>query len=214
MHRAFISYHHRNDQWAKDFLTDYAERHQLFHNWSVDIGEIDPNLDDQTIRQKIRDEYLRDSTVTILLVGLETKERKHIDWEIYSSMVDGQKNKKSGIIVVNLPSTGCSSFHAVHDGEKALLYPNVSNWITISERAEFERRYEYVPPRIIDSLLKPGSRISVVNWDLLVSDPEFLRFLVNSAAAFRARCEYDLSRPMKRINAPRRSSRPARPMSA
>ena len=52
----------------------------------------------------IRDNYLRNSTVTILLVGTETARRKHIDWEIYSSRYDGTVNKKSGILVINLPS--------------------------------------------------------------------------------------------------------------
>ena len=35
---------------------------------SVDTGEIPDNLEDEQIRELIRDEYLRDSTVTIVLV--------------------------------------------------------------------------------------------------------------------------------------------------
>jgi hypothetical protein len=30
--------------------------------------------------------------------------RKHIDWEIFSSMIDGKINKRSGILVINLPT--------------------------------------------------------------------------------------------------------------
>ena len=47
---------------------------------SVQIGDIDSNLPTERIRQKIRDEYLRDSTVTIVLIGSETWKRKHIDY--------------------------------------------------------------------------------------------------------------------------------------
>lgn len=36
---------------------------------SVDLGDINPYLNTETIRQKIRDEYLRDSTATVVLVG-------------------------------------------------------------------------------------------------------------------------------------------------
>ena len=36
--------------------------------------------------------------------GPETKRPKHIDWEIYSSMVDGEVNKKSGRVVINPPT--------------------------------------------------------------------------------------------------------------
>ena len=48
---------------------------------SVDTGNInDTGLKMATVRQKIRDEYIRDSTVTIVLIGLRTWQRKHIDW--------------------------------------------------------------------------------------------------------------------------------------
>ena len=105
MHRVFISYHHENDQYYKNYLVNIGSQYKIFLNYSVDTGDISDYLSDEAIREKIRDEYLRDSTVTIVLVGLETKGRKHVDWEIYSSMIDGKVNKKSGILVANLPST-------------------------------------------------------------------------------------------------------------
>ena len=88
-HKVFISYHHENDEQYKEALLDANERFDLFVDWSVDTGGIDDSFDDQTIRTIIRDDYLQDSTVTIVLVGTETKYRKHVDWEIYSSMYDG-----------------------------------------------------------------------------------------------------------------------------
>ena len=53
---------------------------------SVQIGDLDSKLKDETVRQKIRDEYLRDSTVTVVLIGTETWKRKHVDWEIGASI--------------------------------------------------------------------------------------------------------------------------------
>lgn len=98
-HKVFISYHHLNDQAYKESLLEWNKNnnYDIFIDASVDTGDIDDNLSDASIREKIRDEYLSDSTVTILLVGTETKNRKHVDWEIYSSMYDGQVNKKSGV---------------------------------------------------------------------------------------------------------------------
>ena len=81
--KVFISYHHSNDQIYKDSLIKFNDENKIFIDMSVDTGDIDDQLTDETIRQKIRDEYLKNSTVTILLVGTETKYRKHIDWEIY-----------------------------------------------------------------------------------------------------------------------------------
>ena len=79
MHKVFISYHHSNDQWYKNELVKLGER--VFVDRSVDTGDIPDEWTDEQIRQEIRDSYLRDSTVTIVLVGTETKQRKHIDWE-------------------------------------------------------------------------------------------------------------------------------------
>ena len=103
MHKVFVSFHHKNDQYYKDYLVDWAEENEVFIDGSVETGDISDDLTDEEIRIMIRDDYLKDTTVTILLVGTETKYRKHIDWEIYSSMYDGKKNKKSGILVILLP---------------------------------------------------------------------------------------------------------------
>lgn len=198
MHRVFVSYHHDNDQSYKDALVTWAKEHEIFIDWSVDTGDIDEDLPDERIREIIRDEYLRDSSVTILLVGTETKHRKHIDWELYSSMYDGKINKKSGIIVINLPSTNCDCFTASHEGEKSQVFPEQNDWVTITERAEFERRYPNMPDRIIDNLLKTEAKISVIPWNKLTVDK--LKYMVDKAYDDRACCQYDLSRPMRRRN--------------
>ena len=39
---------------------------------SVDIGDIDPTLNPETIYQKTRNDYLSDSKVTVVLVGQNT----------------------------------------------------------------------------------------------------------------------------------------------
>ncbi|MEW6714515.1 MAG: TIR domain-containing protein [Nitrospirota bacterium] len=200
-HKVFISYHHANDQAYKQALQDLNDRYDLFIDGSVDTGDIDDNLDDDVIRQKIRDEYLKDSTVTILLVGLETKKRKHIDWEIYSSMFNGKVNKQSGVLVINLPSTGCTYYTAAHgDNEKKAIYPENTSWTSIKTRDEYEKRYPYLPARIIDNLLKSGAKVSVTNWDKIASDVEKLRFLINASYDDRAQCDYDLSRRMRRAD--------------
>lgn len=197
MHKVFISYHHENDQYYKNVLVEFGYQHSIFIDVSVDTGAISDNLSDESIRQKIRDEYLRDSTVTIVLVGTETKRRKHVDWEIYSSMFDGTVNKKSGILVINLPSTSdlCT---VAHEGEKEALYPDISSWISISTRAEYEQRYPYMPDRLIDNLLAPKAKISVVPWNRI--NAISLKFLIDVAFNDRALCEYELSRLMRRAN--------------
>ena len=200
MHNVFVSYHHYNDQAYKNALIEYGESFGVFIDKSVDTGEISEQLSDQAIRTKIRDEYLRGSTVTILLAGTETKGRKHVDWELYSSMFDGTRNKKSGILVINLPTVSCSYFTAAHgDQEKRMIYPGINSWMSVDSRAEQSRRFPHLPERIIDNLAAPNARISVVPWDRL--SPERLKYLIDATFEGRGACEYDLSRPMRRRNA-------------
>ena len=198
--KVFISYHHENDQSYKEELLRINEQNKLFVDISVDTGDIDDNLSDDRIREIIRDDYLRDSTVTILLVGLETKGRKHIDWELYSSMYDGVVNKKSGILVINLPSINNTYFTTSHEGEKKRVYPENTSWMSIDNRSEYERRYPYMPFRIIDNLLKKDAKISVVPWEKIETDPSILSFLIGATYNDRTNCNYDLSSLMKRAN--------------
>lgn len=198
MHKVFVSFHHDNDQKYKDSLVKWGVENNIFIDGSVDMGEIPDDWTPQQIREYIRDEHLKDTSVTILLIGIETKNRKHIDWELFSSMYDGKKNKKSGIIVINLPSVDCKYHTLCSQEEKTAVLPDVKNWITITDRTEYERRYPYMPARIIDNLIKPGVNISVVNWsDINVKN---LTILVDKAYDSRILNDYDMSMPMKMKN--------------
>ena len=174
------------------------KKNQIFIDRSVDTGDISDDLSDEYIRELIRDEYLRDSTVTIVLIGTETRRRKHVDWEIYSSMYDGRINKKSGVVAIHLPTTNGESVTAPHGQQEKDLYPDITSWTSINTRAEYERKYPYMPDRLIDNLLKPEARVSVVPWARI--DVNNLTTLVEAAFLDRASYEYDLSRPMRRAN--------------
>src|SRR2546422_1041988 len=101
-HKVFISYHHGGDAAYKEQLLALNRRYGIFDDGSVNTRDIDDRLPDATIREIIRDDYLRDTTVTMILIGTGTCGRKHVDWEIYSSMFDGRRNKKSGVLVIML----------------------------------------------------------------------------------------------------------------
>ncbi len=101
-HKVFVSYHHENDERYKVIFEKMFG--DVYISKSVEIGDIDPNLKTETIRQKVRDEFLRDSSVTVVLVGKETWKRKHIDWEISSSIRHTQYNPRSGLFGIILPT--------------------------------------------------------------------------------------------------------------
>jgi len=104
-HKVFVSYHHANDEWDRNKFEElFSNQHDILVSKSVQIGDIDDNLPPQRIRQIIRDKYLRDSTVTVVLIGSETWKRKHIDWEIGSSIRQTEYNSRSGLLGIILPS--------------------------------------------------------------------------------------------------------------
>lgn len=197
MRRVFISYHHRNEQVAKEALLAINNIYNLFIDCSVSTGDIDENLSPQTIRQTIRRNYLSESTVLILIVGRETQYRKHVDWELYSSMYNGPRFGRSGVVVLLAPGSESDYFTAPFENIKAELYPNTTGWVSIDSRDEYERRYPYMPARIVDNLLAPNSKISVTNWSKIIENPERLRLLIECAHEARANCEYDMSRDMR-----------------
>jgi hypothetical protein len=196
MHKVFISYHHRNDQWYKDELVRMNDIYNIFIDRSIQTGDISENLEHQTIRRIIRDDRLRDSTVTILLLGTETRYRKHVDWELKSSMINGAVNKRSGILVITLPSTNCSSFKTAYAGED-VIYPDATSWMPTPTRTDLSLHFPYMPKRILDNLAKPDVKISVVPWSKIWNSPETLRFLVRETSEARFTNEYDLSEPMR-----------------
>lgn len=106
VHKVFVSYHHTpgDEQYRNYFERLFQESNQIMVSRSVQIGDIDPNLNTETIRQKIRDEYIRDSTVTVVLIGPETWKRKHVDWEIGSTIRDTELNPRGGLLGIILPT--------------------------------------------------------------------------------------------------------------
>ena len=104
-HKVFVSYHHALDEnYKKIFELRFGNAFGAIVPGSFQVGDINPNLSTETIRQKIRDEYLRDTSVTVVLIGAETWQRKHVDWEIGSSIRDTEFNPRSGLLGILLPA--------------------------------------------------------------------------------------------------------------
>ena len=104
-HNVFISFHHENDEKYKErFEYLFSDIYDILETKAVDDGDIDQNLKTETIRQKIRDEFIRQATVTIVLIGSETWKRRHVDWEISSSIRDTKLNSRTGLLGIILPT--------------------------------------------------------------------------------------------------------------
>ncbi|MCW2484424.1 TIR domain-containing protein [Candidatus Symbiopectobacterium sp. NZEC127] len=85
MHKTFLSYHHANEQDLKDEIIE-TYGGELFIDKSVSDGDISTNVSDNYIMRKIREDYLGDSTVTVVLIGTETANRPFVNSEIQASL--------------------------------------------------------------------------------------------------------------------------------
>ena len=101
-HKVFISFHEKDIEYKERFVRMMGKR---IVDRSVDTGNIDDTgLKTTTIRQKIRDGYIRDASVTIVLIGSCTWQRKHVDWEIGASLRKTKRNSRCGLIGILLPN--------------------------------------------------------------------------------------------------------------
>lgn len=100
-HKVFISFYHKDDQSYKEYIDKYLSGNII--NKSVMDGEYNADNSDEYIKRLIREEKICDSSVVVVLVGPNTKNRKHVDWEIYAGLRPSI-NGNSGLIGIFLPT--------------------------------------------------------------------------------------------------------------
>ncbi|GLU51544.1 hypothetical protein Dfri01_10050 [Dyadobacter frigoris] len=149
----------------------------------LDIDLIDKSLhdaidsnDENYIMQKIREDYLSDSTVTIHLIGefsndnLGWEEQKYIKRELQASLYHGFYNTMNGILGIVLPnmydkifrgSVSCSKCGQVHS------YIDLNASTTISEFS-----YNYYIPNGKCAYPEEDRFCILVKWDDFVVSPE------------------------------------------
>ena len=102
-HKVFISDYHKDDEVYKNRLFQALD--SKFVDKSVSPGDIhDEGLPLDEIRRRIRDNHIADATVTIVLIGPCTWQRKHVDWEISASIIDRRNNQRCGLLGLLLPT--------------------------------------------------------------------------------------------------------------
>jgi len=115
MHKTFISYHHADQDEVEDFIKAFDYEGKVFITRALGVGmeqDIIDSNDTDYIMRRIRELYLKDSTVTIVLVGKCTWARRYVDWEIQASLRHGEKTTPNGLLGIILPSAGRENIHA------------------------------------------------------------------------------------------------------
>lgn len=178
-HKVFVSFHERDRKYrqffARNMGSDFVDR-------SVKPGDIDPKLKVDTTRTKIRDDFIAEATVTVVLIGICTWQRKHVDWEIGSSLRKTQKNPRCGLIGILLPT---HPNYRTRKYQPSLIPPRLADnadpdcayadiykwpdpWHTDSVRGwihqAFERRYVNIPDNSRRSFRKNRTGPCEMGW--------------------------------------------------
>ena len=101
-HNVFLSYYHEQDQKYKDRFVRMMGDNIV--DKSVDLGDIiDNNLPTGAVLQRIREDYIAQVSVTVVLIGGCTWQRKYVDWEIGISLRESPTNLRCGLSGILLP---------------------------------------------------------------------------------------------------------------
>lgn len=109
-HKCFISYKKEDKDYLKDTIGLLGEKEYI----DKSLDRVINSEDGDYVMQVIRKDYLRDSTVTIFLIGEHSSEKEGTDYlgrdknyfikrELQASLYNGKGNTRNGILGVVLP---------------------------------------------------------------------------------------------------------------
>ena len=119
--KVFISFYQGDRNEVDAFIDRWARREGVFIPKALGVSMNDDFINStnpEYVMSQIRQKYLGDSTVTIVLVGSCTHSRRYVDWELKTSLRCGSYTP-NGVMGIILPS----------QGKAAILPPRLAaNW--------------------------------------------------------------------------------------
>lgn len=106
--KIFISFHQSDRKEVDAFIDTFANREGIFIPKVLGVSDNDDFINSDNpeyVMSQIRQKYLEDSTVTIVLVGKCTHSRRYVDWELKTSLRQGA-SLPNGVMGIILPSKG------------------------------------------------------------------------------------------------------------
>lgn len=135
-HKCFISHNSVDKKAVDDFCNEFEG---TFIRRGIQMEEdiIDSENTDY-VMQRIREPYLQDSTVTIVLIGQCTWARRFVDWEVQSSLRKTQSGPPpNGLVAIQLWES----------------YRTLPNRVSLNVDSKYAKFYKY-----------PSSTASLSRW--------------------------------------------------
>lgn len=145
----FVSYHHA-DQNHKDRFVQMMGDRIIDKSVAIDYeqiyGDVPPT---ESTLQSIREDYIASASVTVVLIGRCTWQRRYVDWEIASSLRDTPTNPRCGLLGILLPS------HPNYEARcynPRLIPPRLTD--NCDGDASFARIYQWPGPQGVNNIVE------------------------------------------------------------
>ena len=177
-HKCFISFKKENQSY-RDKIDELFSASNIINKGLDRVIESD---DGDYIMKTIRQDYLKDSTVTVFLIGAHSSENEGFDYmgrrknyfierELQASLYNGTGNTRNGILGVVLPEMYNSIYKGTHLCQKC---GRTHNTVDINDSTiirEFSKNY-YTEPHSGCAWTEDERYCVLVKWDSFISNPE------------------------------------------
>ena len=177
-HKCFLSYKKEDNYYKKELV-------KLFKEEDIIDKTLDRVIDSQNgdyIMQVIRDDYLKDSTVTICLIGAHSSENEGYDYlgrhknyfiirELQASLYNGKNNTRNGILGVVTPEMYDSIYKGSYSCSECGCNHNLVKMDDDTVIREFGQNY-YIEPHDGCGWNEEQRYCVLVKWDDFVKNPE------------------------------------------
>ena len=107
-HKTFISYHVDDHEEVEKFIKTFDHSRDVFIARALGsdqtMDELIDSENDEYVMRRIREDQIKDSTVTLLFIGKNTWNRKFVDWELAASLHQGSKaGLPNGVLAILSP---------------------------------------------------------------------------------------------------------------
>ena len=177
-HKCFISYKKEDKDYLEDTIGLLGEKEYI----DKSLDRIIDSEDGDYIMQVIRQDYLRDSTVTIFIIGEHSSEKEGTDFlgrdknyfikrELQASLYNGKGNTRNGILGVVLPDM----YDKIYKGTyKCDSCGGNHNYVAINDDTvirEFSKNY-YCEPHNGCAWKEEDRYCVLVKWDDFQKNPQ------------------------------------------
>lgn len=171
-HKCYISFKTEDIKYK-----EYIQKQLNIDMIDKSLNEPIDSRDEDYIMQKIRQDYIQDSTVTIFLIGKKSnenlgwQEQQFIKRELQATLYDSEQNPKGGILGIVLPDM----YDNIYKGQyKCFHCGQIHNHVAINQETvikEFSYNY-YLTPHEGCSWSEEDRYCVLVKWEDFIKDPE------------------------------------------